>query len=284
MHNPIKERVFVLLLKELSASDYGLVCATLRKIVADDLSDFSFKEKRLNIPQVKRPHMTTDGSEPDWSQLRLFVKRICIFEDETKHLLIQIANNFLSVNAIAVEDDDEMGIETFEELLKLYKSFMSAIQAEDSLMHLLKPYKLKSETLYVFDDAALDTFVIDRNNTGKRDYLDIRQFLHPGIIPKIETVEMIPPLEMKAHYMVRTDNGIETRLEASLNIDYRSGEVRHGWEFMFELTIDSSEAPTVENCWGAEMLLLEMEDTKNMSIVKFLTESAIEKMGVAYEH
>lgn len=276
MRNPIKERVLVLQLKGLSPDNYVRASENIRKLVLERLSGYSFEEKTLKIPQVRRPKRTIDGKEPDWSELRLSVKRICIFEDRQNQILIQLSNEFLSVNSITGKDDD-LGAGSFECLFKFYKAFVSALNDYD--VRFLKPESLRSQVLYVFDREALAPFVTDVDNRGYPNYLDIRRFLQPGIIPKIDVIEMCPPLDMNANYQVKRPEGGYVGIEVAIDIEYKRREQYEGWEFMFDLTIEAPRKLDDRNRWGVEDLQ-DMDTIASDCLPRFFLEDALDLWGL----
>ena len=150
-------------------------------------------------------------------------------------------------------------------------------------MSVFRMINQKLQTLFVFDGEALDPFVIDRDHRGERHYLDIHQFLHQGIIPKVDTIEMCPPLEMRANYMLKDNHGKDVPLEVNMDISHKKSGNHSGWEFMLELTTDSLEKPTVGNGLGSKDYILGLDAVKKKALPKFLTEDAIAKLGVSNE-
>ena len=272
--DPIKERVIVLLFKTLGTDVFEEVFALIKEFVKNKLDEYTFIEEWRKIPQVKKPRMTDDGSEPDWSQMRLSVFRIARLIDKKNGILIQLSENFLTINSIYVDMSD--GIGDVERLLQFYEKFIPCL--DNRVGSCFRQARLKFEVVYSFNQEMLQDFIIDKNHTGKKDYFDIQSIIHPGIESKPEGFNMNPPLHLSSYYsLLYQDKNFE--LEFELDVGFDRGQVGAGWSMSIDLVALNRETPDVGNRWGTK-LLQSMSDVQYECIQRLLTKEACAKLKV----
>ena len=180
----------------------------------------------------------------------------------------------LTINAIPSESTDDVG--DIDWLVRFYREFVPCI--DDRVGLCFKNASLKSEVVYAFDQEMLQDFIIDRNNTGKRDYLDIQNIIHPGIESKPDGFDMNPPLHLSSHYSL-LHQGKSFKLELGLDVEFKERKDASGWQMCLNLMALSRESPEVGNQWGAG-LLQTMSDVQYECIQRLLTKDACEKLKV----
>ena len=274
MKDPIKERVFILLFKTLEPNVLEVVFRMIKEYVKDKLGRYAFEEEWRKIPQIKKPRMTDDGNEPDWSQMKLSVFRIARLIDKKSGILIQLSENFLTINAIPCETSDSVG--DMGRLLGFYREFVPCL--DDRVGSRFKHVRLKSEVVYAFDQEMLQDFIIDKNHTGKKDYFDIQSIIHPGIESKPEGFDMNPPLHLSSHYSL-LHQGKCFELELELDVEFQRNKETSGWQMCLDLVAENRESPEIGNHWGAE-LLQAMSDVQYECIQRLLTKDACKKLKV----
>ena len=230
MKNPIQERVFILRFKTLEPNVFESVFAMIKEYVKNKLSEYAFVEEWRKIPKIKNPRMTDDGNEPDWSQMKLSVFRIARLIDKKNGILIQLSEDFLTINAISCEASDSVG--DIDRLIKFYIKFIPCL--DDRVGSRFKNIRLKSEVVYSFDQEMLQDFIIDKNHTGKRDYFDIQSIIHPGIESKPEGFDMTPPLHLSSHYSL-LHQGKRFELELVLDVEFQINKETSGWQMCLDL-------------------------------------------------
>ena len=274
MKDPIRERVFILLFKTLEPNVLETVFLMIKDYVKNKLDDYAFEEEWRKIPQIKKPHMTDNGDEPDWSQMKLSVFRIARLIDKKKGILIQLSEDFLTINAIPCEASDSVG--GIDRLLGFYRKFVPCL--DNRVGSRFKCVKLRSEVVYAFDQEMLQDFIIDKNGTGEKDYFDIQSIIHPGIESKPVGFDMNPPLHLSSHYSL-LHQGKRFELELGLNVEFQRTKDASGWQMCLDLIAENRESPEIGNHWGAE-LLQAMSDVQYECIQRLLTKDACEKLKV----
>lgn len=274
MKDSIKERVLVLRFKTLDSDVFHGVFAMIREYVGNRLGEYAFVEEWRKIPQVVKPRMTDDGNEPDWSQMKLSVIRIARLIDKKSGILIQLSEDFLTINAIPCDISDSVC--GMDRLLKFYEDFVPCLN--DRVGSRFRQARLKLEVVYSFDQEMLHDFIIDKNHTGKRDYFDIQSIIHPGIESKPEGFDMNPPLHLSSHYSL-LHQGKNFEVELNLDVEFRRDGEAPGWQMCLDLIALNRESPDVGNRWGAG-LLKGMSDVQYECVQQLLTKDACEKLKV----
>lgn len=270
----IKERVIVLLFKTLEADVFERVFDLIKEFVKNKLDEYTFIEEWRKIPHIKKPRMTNDGSEPDWSQMCLSVFRIARLVDKENGILIQLSENFLTINSIHSEKSDSIG--DVGRLLQFYEKFVPCL--DNRVGSCFKQARLKFEIVYSFDQEMLQDFIIDKNHTGKNDYFDIQSIIHPGIESKPEGFDMNPPLNLASHYSLLHQGKI-FELEFQLDVSFNRSQEGFGWGMCIDLIALNRENPDVGNRWGAKLLQC-MSDVQYECIQRLLTKDACEKLRI----
>lgn len=274
MSDPIKERILIIRFKTLESSVFEGIFSLIKAYVKTKLADYEFVEEWRKIPEIKKPRMTDNGDEPDWSQMKLSVFRIARLKDKKNGILIQLSEDFLTINAISCEALN--GIGDFDRLLQFYERFVPCL--DDRVGSRFRDVKLKTEVVYGFDQEALQDFIIEKDCPGKRDYFDIQSIIHPGIESKPEGFDMNPPLHLSSHYSL-SHQSKKFELDVVLDVDFRGGSSDAGWRMSLDLEALSREDPCLGNRWGVD-LLRGMSDVQYECVRRLMTTDAFEKLKV----
>lgn len=274
MSDSIKERILIIRFKTLESSVFEVVFALIKAYVESKFRDYEFVEEWRKIPEIKKPRMTDNGDEPDWSQMKLSVFRIARLKDKKNGFLIQLSEDFLTINAISGEALN--GIGDFDRLLQFYERFVPCL--DDRVGSRLRNAKLKTEVVYGFDQESLQDFIIEKDTPGKKDYFDIQNIIHPGIESKPEGFDMNPPLHLSSHYSL-LHQGKRFDLDVVLDVDFRRGNSDAGWQMSLDLEALSQEDPCLDNRWGLE-LLRGMSDVQYKCVEQLMTADAFQKLKV----
>ena len=274
MSDPIKERILIIRFKTLESSVFEGVFALIKAYVESKFRDYEFVEEWRKIPEIKKPRMTDNGDEPDWSQMKLSVFRIARLKDKKNGFLIQLSEDFLTINAIPGEALN--GIGDFDRLLQFYERFVPCL--DDRVGSRFRNVKLKTEVVYGFDQESLQDFIIEKDTPGKKDYFDIQNIIHPGIESKPEGFDMNPPLHLSSHYSL-LHQGKRFDLDVVLDVDFKRGNSDAGWQMSLDLEALSREGPCLGNRWGLE-LLREMSAVQYECVQQLMTADAFKKLKV----
>ena len=275
MRKPVREHVLVILFNELSSVQFTKVKESLSRFLDKVYcsENCSFECKIASIPHVTTPDPTFDGSDPNWSDLKIRVQRVYRYVCKSKLLAVQLSNGFMTINALRSKETHEPSsfaewCAQCEEIVRFWG---------DSDLPAVKFRDFRYECVYEFSEEHLLPFLKHKSQQDYFDYFELRDFMHnPCQDPQLQGFDFFPPFYQRARYEVK-QGGEPHQLRLEINVPKPdSGENKSSeWCVRVDMTCFADAGPAAPNLWGAKCLL-SLNEVARLGISRLLSQKANE--------